>query len=150
MADLVISSAGIASVDAVVRVVQFAEASVPGDAVYLDTSSSNKWRLAKASGTVAQAGQSGVGIHLTTTKVDGDYGVVCTGGTIHLESDTPSIATGVTYCLSPTAGGGKIGLDSDVTAGNYKTILGVGGSESTNATTFDELLVEIVYTGQQV
>jgi len=145
MADLSITDVGIGS-DTKFEKALFGEAASPGDAVYLDTTV-NKWKLADSdTGTPGPAGQNGVGLCLTLVEGDAEYGIVATKGTVRLVS---GLTEGTTYVISNTAGG--IAPDADiVTSGDYKTILGVGGTAATGTFTLDVFELQPIYTGHQI
>ena len=96
------------------------ETIVAGDVLYLKAADSELYKAINTSAAAAAA----VGIAL-----DGGgngqpityqgAGVINPGGTV---------AAGVTYCVSGTAG--KIALDSDITSTMFKTVLGVGTTTS--------------------
>jgi hypothetical protein len=144
MADLTVTGLGLGA-DAVVNTkVQFGAAANPGDAVYLDVSDDNKWKLALNSGTEIQAGKDGVGLCATLVESDARYGSVVRSGEVFLVATT---AQGVTYVVASTPG--NIGLDSEhATSGDWKTILGVGSANATG--THDSFILNPQISGEQI
>lgn len=146
MADLTITDVGIGS-NTKTQPGVFGEAADPGDVVYLNTSTS-KWLKAQADGTAAEAGSANIGICLTLVEDDDEHGIVATSGTVRIVADA-AFAEGTTYVVSTNAG--AIAPDADIsTTGNYKTILGVGGTEATGTFTLDVLDLQPQYTGHQI
>ena len=120
MADLVITPAQVqpgAGTSATVGI--FGEALVAGDVVYVKAADGNLWK------TDADAAASAVAVGIMlcggATGQKGAYQPP--GGTIVIGAGA-SVAKGQTYVVSGNAG--KIAVESDLTTGDYVTILGVG------------------------
>lgn len=124
MADLVITAASVVAGTGATKENGVAGASVTaGQVVYKDASDGGKFKLAdNDSATAAVRSPYGIALHaaaanqpLTVLK----EGPITIGATV---------AVGVVYCLSSTAGG--ICPNADIAAGDYNTILGIGTSTS--------------------
>ena len=123
MADLVITPTNVAVQQSVGSVVvQFGETVTPGQAVYRSTSDS-KYYLADcdASATAVVAG-----IALTYASAD-DYGYIISGKGQTLDIGA-TLVQGEVYVVSDTAG--NIMPKSDLTTGQYLSIIGFGESSS--------------------
>ena len=91
-----------------------------GQAAYLDAADS-KYKLADSNVSAALAAAVGI---FVTPGIDTGYGYVATGGAIILVGTT--LVVGTTYCVGSTAG--SIVPISDLTTGDYVTILGTASS----------------------
>lgn len=122
MADLSITAASVAKGASCSLENGTAGASVTaGQVVYKDASDSNKFKLADTdSATAAARTPYGIALHAAGT---GQPLQVLTGGLITIGA---TVAVGVSYWLSGTAGG--ICPVADVAAGDYPVFLGIGVS----------------------
>src|SRR5688572_2641248 len=94
-----------------------------GQSVYLDTAT-NKWKLAQADGTIAEAGQSGLGIALHGASDGQPLAVAGPGCDVNLGAGAAAVAS-IVYVVSPTAG--EIGVIGDVTtSGHFRSIVALG------------------------
>ena len=146
MADLAITEVGITAATQFARAL-VGQAGVPGDVLYLDTSSGNKWKQAVADGTEEQAGKDGLAIQLTFTEADGDFALIALDGNLRMAADV-GYGEGTTYVVSETAG--KIAEDGDIGSGSYKSIIGVGGTEGASSNDLSLFVLNPLATGQQV
>lgn len=121
MADLTITAANVISGSGAVKVAGTAGATITaGQVVYLD-GSDNKYKLAdNDSATAAVRSPAGVALHGASS---GQPLTIQTAGPITIGA---TVAVGVPYCLSSTAGG--ICPFADIATGDYNTILGIGTS----------------------
>ena len=141
MAAISVTQIGLGS-DAETAFVQFGVAVSVGNSVYMDTSDSNKWKLADADSTEATAGRDRVGIALHNCPADA-YGIVVLSGTMYIDTLGAS-AKGTTFVVGSTAG--AINPDSDSASTWYKTVLGVGGTESVTGT-YDTFTLTPIVSG---
>lgn len=94
-----------------------------GHSVYLDTST-NKWKLAQCDGTIAEAGQSGLGIALHGASDGQPLDVAGPGCDVNLGAGAAA-AAGTVYIPGATAG--DIAPTGDVTTtGQFRSILALG------------------------
>lgn len=94
-----------------------------GQSVYLDTTT-NTWRLAQADGTIAEAGQSGLGISLHGASSGQPIDVAGPGCDVNLGAGAAA-AAGTVYVPGATAG--DIAPTGDVTtSGYFRSILALG------------------------
>lgn len=94
-----------------------------GASVYLDTST-NKWKLAQADGTIAEAGQSGLGIALHGASDGQPLAVAGPGCDVTLGAGAAPAASAI-YIVGATAG--DIAAAADVsTTGHFRSILALG------------------------
>ena len=91
-----------------------------GQAAYFDVADS-KYKLADSNASSAIAAAVGV---FVTPGVDAGYGYVATGGSVILVGTT--MVVGTVYCVGATAG--SIVPISDLTTGDYVTILGTAST----------------------
>lgn len=124
MADLSITVADIAlgGVGVQISEVTAGEALTQGQAAYPDLTDSRKYK--KAINTSAAAAAGG-GIVLTKAAADGDTVLVASTGPLIIGA---TLAVGVTYYISDTAGG--IMPAADLTTGDFVTRLGTATSTS--------------------
>jgi hypothetical protein len=101
-----------------VRIVQYGATIAAGDAL---VRSSGKYVLADANASAALAAAEGIAL---TPGVDNGWGLMAFGGPIILVGATLSVGT--RYMLSDTAG--KIMPDTDVSSGEWSTLLGTGAT----------------------
>lgn len=106
----------------------------PGQPLYQD-SADDEFKLADANASAATANAKGIAI---TPGVDTGYGLIAKGGSIILVGTT--MVVGEQYYVSPTAG--SIIASSELTTGDYVTLLGV-------AATTTQLNLTIKATGIQ-
>jgi len=120
MSDIVITPADVGLVSAVSGVfVQFGEAVSAGETVYLD-STSGKYYLADADDS---AKDSVAGVVISAGGAADGYGYIANGTGVVLTIGGTTTA-GQVYVLSNTAGG--IMPESDLTTGQYVSVVGVG------------------------
>lgn len=126
MADLSITAASVARVSTSTSSVETGVAGATvtaGQVCYKDASDSNKFKLADTdSATAAARSPYGIALH---AALAGQPLTVLTGGLITIGA---TVAVGVSYWLSGTAGG--ICPVADVAAGDYPVFLGIGTSTS--------------------
>lgn len=115
------SSVRVANSNTVVNRGIAAESITAGQPVYIDSTSANKLRKARADSAPHAAA---VGIAVNTADADQPVSYVVSGDLVV----NAVLANGVIYVVSATAGGGKIGQSGDLTTGNYGTVLGIGYS----------------------
>jgi hypothetical protein len=120
MADLTVTAASVLKGTGAITETLIAGAAITaGQSVYKDTSDSNKAKLADAdSATAAARTYYGTALNGAST---GQPVVVQTGGPITIGA---TVAVGVAYYLSDTAGG--ICPFADLESGDYPTIIGIG------------------------
>lgn len=106
----------------------------PGQPLYQD-SADDEFKLADANASSATANAKGIAI---TPGVDTGYGLIAKGGSIILVGTT--MVVGEQYYVGPTAG--SIIASSELTTGDYVTLLGV-------AATTTQLNLTIKATGIQ-
>ena len=121
MADLTVTAASVAKVDGITTEYTAGATITAGQVVYLDSTDSDKAKLADAD---AVASAAAVGIALNGAS-SGQPVVVQKSGNIN-PGGTPT--NGAVYCVSTTAGG--IAPAADLLTADFKTSLGV----STTAT----------------
>jgi hypothetical protein len=121
MADLTITPASVLPGSGAAKVNGTAGATITaGQVVYLD-SSDNKYKLAdNDSATAAVRSPAGIALHAASS---GQPLTIQTAGPITIGA---TVAVGIVYCLSSTAGG--ICPNADIAAGDYNTIIGIGTS----------------------
>ena len=130
MPNLVItaSSLALASGGNVVGAFNAGYAAAQGDFVYLD--SANLWQKILANGTAVQSGassgSSGIGIVMSGCAASGQPITVWvpTQGTSSQITIGATTTAGIVYVASATTG--KIAQSTDLTAGQFITVLGVG------------------------
>jgi hypothetical protein len=126
---------GINSASADVLIVQAGEAITQGQPVYQSSVDEKYYRCdSNASEEAAQC----VGIATSPAAADGDYVTICRSGIINLGA---TLTQAEAYAVGATAG--SVVPTSDLTTGDYITLLGVAISTS-------ELLLDISITGQQI
>lgn len=91
-----------------------------GQSAYLDAADT-KYKLADSNASAATA--ASVGVYITPGVLDG-YGYIATGGSVILVGTT--MVVGTVYCPGTTAG--SIVPISDLTTGDYSTILGTAST----------------------
>lgn len=106
-----------------------------GQAIYKDSSDSNKAKLAQSDGTAAEATVRGIALNGASS---GQPVKVVRTGTMDLGA---TLTVGTTYVLSATAGG--IAPIGDLTSGDYVSHIGIG-------TAADELTLTITNSGVEV
>ena len=124
MADLVITASQVLKgADAIVQTYTAGEAITAGETVYLVTTTNKVLR------TDADVAASAVvlGIALNDASADGAPVTVQRSGTITLGAGAAP-AAGQTYVASVAAG--KIALESDLLAGDFVTVIGIGDGAS--------------------
>jgi len=136
MADLSITAANVAPGTSVSKQEWTAGATITaGEAVYIDSSDSNKAKLAQSDGTSAEAEVKGIALCGASS---GQPVVIATNGTMDLGA---TLTLGTIYVLSQTAG--KIAPTADLASGDYTSVIGVG-------TAADELTLAITNSGVEV
>lgn len=134
MADLTITAANVLKgTGAIISTANAGETITQGQPVYINSSDKEAYR-ADADASLAAAAAVGIALNSASNGQPIKYQ---TGGTITLGTGTE----GVVYCVSATAGG--IAPVSDLTTGDYVTILGVGNDAS-------GLIMNLNATGFQV
>jgi len=116
-----------------VELVQYGTTISAGQPVYLDSTDSNKAKLADNNASTATAVVKGVAV---TPGVSGGYGYVATSGSIILVGTTMGV--GQTYCLGATAG--TIVDEGDIATGNNLSRIGSGA-------TTEQMDLDITNTG---
>ena len=121
MADLTITAASVVKGSTAKTVNGTAGATITaGQVVYLDASD-NKYKLAdNDSATAAVRSPAGLALHGASSN---QPLTILTEGPVTIGA---TVAVGVIYCLSSTAGG--ICPSTDIAAGDYNTIIGIGTS----------------------
>lgn len=104
-----------------VELVMYGATIAAGEVVYLDTTDSNKAKLADNNASAATAVVKGIAV---TPGVSGGYGYIATSGSIVLVGTTMGV--GQTYCLGATAG--QIVDEGDITTGNSLSRIGTGAT----------------------
>lgn len=119
MADISVTAANVklGSSSATVQRVLYGATVTQGQALYSDTSDSNKYKPADAD---AAASSLAEGIALTP-GVSGDYGLMVTAGLINMGG---TVIVGQVHAVSTTLGG--VCLYSDLGSGDFVTTLGIG------------------------
>ena len=102
---------------------QMGASTTQGQAAYLDATD-NKWKLADSNVSAITAGSNGVGVFATPGASDG-FGLLVTGGQLIFGG---GLTKGTVYCVGATPG--TIVPVSDLTTGDFVTILGVASSTS--------------------
>ena len=133
MADLTITAANVLQTDGNFTDGTAGATITAGQTVYLDATT-NRWKLAQADGTSAEASLRGVALHGAS---NGQPLRVLTSGRYNPGA---TVAVGTVYVVSATAGG--IAPIADLVATNYVSILGVG-------TTTSEITVSLCNSGVQ-
>lgn len=129
--------------------VQLSAATDPGFIV-LDKAGGNKWVASDADGSEVLAGKDGVGLLVNkVTKADG-WGVMLRpkeGRIVKVLIDTLGVgAARSVFVLDGVTPGSAV--VENVTSGDWKTSVGVGGTEGTTDTV-DELYLKFHVSGQQ-
>lgn len=145
MASLTVSKIGIAQ-DTRIQKVKMGGAADIGNSVYLDTTG-NTWKQADNT-AAANAGQSGIGIMLTTSLASGDWAVIAVSGGVKFQAASGNPTKGDTYVVGGTAG--SIADDADAVSGDYKTILLVGSTEGASTNDFYELKMQTFVSNEQI
>ncbi len=124
MADLNVATPAnvVAASGSVIRDVIAGATITQGQVVYSDSAASNKYKLAQADGTVAEA--NAVGIALNAASDTQPLRIITSGD---IDPDA-TVVVGEVYMVSAAAGG--IAPIIDLVVGNFPTILGVGTSVS--------------------
>jgi len=137
MADLSITAANVsADDDAVSKQEWTAGATITaGQAVYIDSSDSNKAKLAQSDGTEAEAEVKGIAMN---GAASGQPVIIATSGDIDLGA---TLTVGTIYVLSQTAGG--IAPSADLTTGDYVSILGVADAADNLVIAISNSAVEV-------
>ena len=117
MADLSVTAASVATTSTQYRDVVAGATITAGQTIYLDSTDSDKAKLADANGSSATAVLVGIALHGASS---GQPLRIQTGGTITIGATT---IKGTVYILSATAGG--IAPHSDLANGWYRVIVGV-------------------------
>ena len=117
MADITVTAANVKPGEQTTSVsrVQYGATITQGQAVYSDSTASNKYKPADAD-VAASALALGIAI---TPGVDTDYGFIATGGLVNMGA---TLTVGQTYVVSTNAGG--VCPLSDLGSGDYVRILG--------------------------
>lgn len=124
MADLTITAANVVAGSGATKEAGVAGATITaGQAVYKDASDGGKFKLADNDSATA-AVRSFYGIALNGAA-NGQPLTVLKSGPITIGA---TVAVGVVYCLSSTAGG--ICPNADIATGDYNTVIGIGTSTS--------------------
>lgn len=140
MADLTITAGnvGVATGDSSTTLVriQVGEAVTQGQALYLNSADSKYYKAQATSAATDEVTY----IAMTPGGADGDY-IYAAGNNTKIDIGA-TLTKGTTYVLSAAAAGG-VAPYSDLSGGNYYTVIGV-------ATATDELSVRLITTGDTI